>query len=278
MKKFAIFASMLLAFLSPLVAFAEEEKSEDFLFKIRGSFTSEVNFLDSGNARVFSNRDEAQDTIGPEDRKKSFWRNSMQLYLAGDIVKFWMNVYTNGDEFVKTAESAGVEASLLFSLDFLVSGLEAGFYHNSRHNFGDGRYGRRGDDITGLHIRFNFQEDNGWLFNIWGTHHSFKNRGSPYIFTKDFIEMSKEEWGTFKWAAGFTADNKKDNYRAVFSFSLAADDDNDLASARNRLEVFYKIKKPLIFGGFVEYDLNLKKRGVFGKDEWLVGPLLKLSF
>ena len=273
MKKFAIFASMLLAFLAPLVAFAEEEeKSPDNPSIRKVSFIEiELNLLGiedsgSGNSQVFdSDPDpEAKQVIGPDDRRKLLVRVCWQINYLGKETELLTKICTDADDFNWSdgQDSGYVEIDYL-PFVFLSGQLKIGVCHKSSHNLISEDYGG-GTHITCLEARFDFNES----LNVLGKY-NLVNKASPYVFTKDAQEMPVENLGRTKWIVGFKWVRKN-----VFRLSadLYGNANGDLASVRPRLEIVTPLHW-LDF--FIEPQFNLKKRDQFGNYQLLAGSVTR---
>ena len=289
MKHLLIVATVLVVLPAPLTAqnpasIADEEvikeKEESFL-RISGSYSTEFNFLDSGNALVFSPSDTkgstypTKSTLDSSDRKRMLWRNNVNVILSTDYAELWLGIYTTAGDLT-WPNAGGLESTLLFPVRFLSDDLKVGFYHNSAHNLVEERYGKS-IDVTGAHIAFDILDKDDWLVNIWGTYNFINDKASPFVFTKDAELMNQEDLGRFVWAAGLRVSREKKRYKLALKVAVYGDK-SGAASMRSRLNALYKIDEVVSIGPFVEYNRNLRETDRFGVDEWLIGPMLELKF
>lgn len=273
MKKFAIFASMLLAFLSPLVAFAEEEKKNPDNSSIRKvSFIEiELNLLGiedsgSGSSLVFDPDPdpEAKQVIGPDDRRKLLVRVCWQINYLGKEAELLTKVCTDADDFNWSdgQDSGYVEIDYL-PFVFLSGQLKIGVCHKSSHNLTNGDYGG-GTNITCLEASFDFNES----LNVSGKY-NLVDKASPYFLTADASEIPVEEIGRLQGTLGFEW-VKQDIF--TLSAVLYIDDEDDLASIKSRLEIVTSLHWPNLF---FEYHRNVKNPKLFGQHELLLGPVTR---
>lgn len=267
-------------FVLPVSVFAQiddDSDSKDSFIDVSGFYSTEFNLRNSGNSVVFSPTDTrgstypAQDTVGPNDRKKSFWRNRLNLTIACDYAELQLGIHTQADDFM-WPDSVGLEVSLLFPVYFLTENLEIGIYHNSAHNLVEERYGK-GIDVTGLHLSYDFSDS----LKVWGTYNFVNDKGSSFVFTKSAQEMPHEDLGVFKWAVGIKSVNEDTGFKRTLSVAVSGTDDG-WAAVRARSETLLKLGSDIAIGLFIEYNRNLRKRNRFGRYEWLIGPMLEIKF
>ncbi len=279
-RHLAVFG-VLAVLIFPMAVFAhdEEDNGEKFL-NFRGTFRTEVNILDSGNAVVFSPNDTrgrthpAQAMVSDDDRQPSLWRNNVDLYMDHKYVHVWMNINTQAHE-PKWPTSVGLKASILFPVPKIGEYLEVGLYHHSAHNLVEERYGK-GSDVTGPMFKANVFREDHWQVNVWGAYLT-RDKASAHVFTRDARPMLRVEMDQAKWLAGmnFTGDEKR--YFCRYSLEFTASD-GGFASMTNRAEALYKFNSRIGLGSFVEYNHNLTREDEFGKGEWVIGPLLEFRF
>ncbi|MCH7883572.1 hypothetical protein IIA95_04155 [Patescibacteria group bacterium] len=275
MKKCIATVAVLLAFLAPLVAVAQEEKNSDNASScITKTIQLEVNLLGirnsgTGNSKVFDPNIDSKEVIGPEDRRKLLMHARFETKCLNPNFEFSLAVYVDADDanFSDGQDSAGLEVSLLFPIHFLTDRLKVGFHHNSAHNFVNEATGR-GTDVTAFHIGFDLVRRMNESLTIWGRY-NIKDKASPYFLTADAGEIPIKEIGRLKGTLGFEW-VRKNTFR--LSTVLYIDSEDNLASIKPRLEVTTLAGWPNLF---FEYHLNLKNTDLFGQHELLLGPVMK---
>lgn len=278
-KKVLLFIGCLL----PVVAHADEGGKE--FLHISGAWDAEFNVLPTGNARVFSTRDNLSSTctscaskvlLGQEDRKDLAWRTGVQITADHPYFTIWVNPYTNWSGF-DWPKSVGLRYTLLLKL--ANSRVKFGIAHHSAHNVVNEEYGR-GTSCTGAHLVWTVLDESGWQWRVWTTYNFHDANESPYIFTPQAQDVFQKELRNLRWQTGSEMWIKEDRVEVRLPIELRATKVNvqSIVAMTARSVMLYRLQKGVRAGPFFEYDRNFSETGTFGRDEWLLGAAARVDF
>lgn len=273
-----IYGLCALVFLLPSLAHADEK---DCKICFSGYAEGEFNFLDTGNSRAFSTRDSygstypTKETVSGDDRKPFAWKSSASVQVTHRYAELWFSPYGDWSNF-GWPKSVGLRYSLLARLAY--ARMKVGVYHHSAHNMVEERYGK-GTSTTGFYAISTVVRDKNWSADVWGLYNFHDDNESPYVFTSRAKEMPKEELGHMRWAFGYWIRAREGNYEFELPIAATATSEK-FASLRVRSQMFYKLvplDSRIELGPFMEYRRNLTKEEKFGRDEWLLGAVLRVD-
>jgi len=261
---------------------ANAEDGDKEFVHIDAAWDAEFNLLNNGNSKVFSTRDSygttypAKETVSSADRAPLAWRTGLSVTADHRYFEIWVSPYSNWSNF-GWPKSVGLKYSLLLKLAYVK--MKLGLYHHSAHNLVEERYGK-GTSTTGAHAVWNVMQERGWQWNVWGTYNFHDDNESPYVFTSNAEEMTKKELGKLAWTAGSEIRLTEKNVELFMPMQVKGKSDgiSGLTSFRGKSILFYKIQRGMSAGPFLEYNVNLRDTGKFGRDEWLAGVAAKAEF
>ena len=274
MKLLALCAAFL-----PCIAFAEEKKED--VVRIRSVFTSEFNFVNSGNSMEFSSHGKkgstypTKETLGPEDRKRAFWQNSGGVVFMTDYFDLFTIVESSGDD-LNWPNSVGLRALLLIPIQIGNKKFGVGFSHHSAHNLVEERYGR-GTETNGVYVRASVVDEKGWTLSGWGAYNFLSQNESPFVFTSAVREMPKKDLEETLWSAGVAGSMREKKVSVFFPMEISAAR-GGVASVKMRSQVLYHAQKQIGVGPYAEHRLNVRESEKFGSDEWLIGAMMESRF
>ncbi len=232
----------------------------------------EFNFLDSGNGMILvCDQPVCSETIGPDHRRRSFMRYELVHDLIWPYSELWIRIHSSSND-VKYPNSVGMEAALLSPLRFWNDRVLAGLYHHSQHNLSVAENGN-GSDTTGIQLKWKPQ--NSYVSEVWINGFDFgdffQSKETPYVFTRSAAPGTlRSELGTLEWEVNISRSVKRGvDYRV-----RVMADAKGLASFHNRIEWWTSPS----FAAYAEWNMNLQKQNLFGRDEWLVGPRSEYRF
>jgi hypothetical protein len=248
------------------------------------SLVNEINLLDTGQTHVFPSVRE-DDRINRKfennytDSLRN--RNTIHLRFTGKLTRVSINIYTRHAYLLNAPESIGLEGFVLFPVKFISPHFLFGFYHDSSHNLDTGKYGNGGSDTTGLHARFLVVNNPLWSLDAWITRNYFKARKTPYFVTTKATEFMQEDLGKIWGEAGVTLKAHKRNkffhIKPAFHFNDYGKPAFSSFSLRIRA---FKINPAsnVSQGLFLDYVQNLGKKRLFGRSDFLFGPMWSWQF
>lgn len=267
-----------MAFL-PSIAHAEEKKEN--VVRTRSIFTSEFNFVNSGNSMVFSSQGKkgstypTKEVIGPKDRKRAFWQNSGGVAFITDYSELFVIAEVSGDD-LNWPNSVGLRALLLIPVQIHRKKFGVGFSHHSAHNLVEERYGR-GIETNGVYAQASFADERGWMLSGWGVYNFLSRNESPFVFTGASEEMHKRDLEETLWGAGTAASMREGKVSVAIPLEVSAAR-SGIASVRVRSQVLYHAQKEIGVGPYAEYRMNVREAEKFGSDEWLIGAIFESRF
>ena len=155
--------------------------------------------------------------------------------------------------------------------------LRLGIYHDISHNLAEERYGR-GTDVTGPYAAFDcFRTEDGSFLRCWGAYAASQNDATPFVFTDKVNSVTLDDLENISWFSGFEWHQNYSNADALLTGTVRASDEG-LAAAAFRAQVLYWIGDNILVGPFAEYNFNLRQTDLFGRGEWLFGPMMEIRF
>lgn len=272
------FLALFLALLPRVGRTAEEKKD---VVRTRSVFTSEFNFVNSGNSMVFSSEGKkgstypTKETVGPEDRKRAFWQNSGGVAFMTDYSDLFVIVESSGDD-LNWPNSVGLRALLVIPIRIGNRKFGVGFSHHSAHNLVEERYGR-GVETNGLYARASVMDEKGWTLSGWGVYNFLSQNESPFVFTGSGRKMPKKDMEETLWGAGVTGSMREGKVAVLFPMEVRAAR-GGIASVIMRSQALYHAQKQIGVGPYAEHRMNMREAEKFGSDEWLIGAMMESRF